>query len=544
MAVVVVPEFCSMKPQQVFVREATGLVRGLGARDALLMNTIGIAALVSAVPLLSTASTVYPGANLYVAFTLAFLVSIPFSLVFAMMAIAFPRTGGDYVFNSRIVHPAYGLASSGLYLSLNIIGIGFFSPFVGFYLSNMFSVAGTIYNIPSLVSLGTFISTGNGTMVLGTILVVWSSLTVIFGLGLYKRTQNALFVLAIIGTVVLFGVMAFSNHQSFVNSFNAAAAPYNTSYSDIMNRATAAGYSPASFSMPTTILATVFFISYLSTPWPQLVAGEIKRPVRSQMISMLGSCVISFLVYLIAIGLYYSAFGVDFTNAITWLATNSPSNYPLPTSPYLTYFASVMAGNPIVLVLVGLGLISWTLALMPNFYLIVSRPLFAYAFDRVFPEKFASINERTHTPVFNILFTAVFSELFLVAAAYASWWYGQMFNGGVFLMIYFLFTMFAAILFPFAKKDLFESSPPIVKGRIGPIPVISLLGAITAGGMIWALSTYLIHPELSGPVNAVSLGTWAAITIFFAGSYFVARWYRKTRQEIDIDFNYRQVPPE
>jgi len=43
---------------------------------------------------------------------IAFGIVIPLSLVFAMFAAAMPRSGGDYVYVSRTLHPAFGMMSS------------------------------------------------------------------------------------------------------------------------------------------------------------------------------------------------------------------------------------------------------------------------------------------------------------------------------------------------------------------------------------------------------------------------------------------------
>src|SRR5918999_4118392 len=96
----------------VFERKATGLVREAGALDTLIynLNFVSLGLMAALVFLFSTAF--YPGANLYLTAVLTFLVVIPTSLVFAFFAASMPRSGADYVYVSRALHPALGMMSS------------------------------------------------------------------------------------------------------------------------------------------------------------------------------------------------------------------------------------------------------------------------------------------------------------------------------------------------------------------------------------------------------------------------------------------------
>ena len=98
-------------PVRMFERQATGLVRAAGTLDVLIynINFVSIGLMAVLVFLFSTAF--YPGANLYVMTLLIFACVIPTSLVFAFFAAAMPRSGGDYVYVSRTLHPALGMMS-------------------------------------------------------------------------------------------------------------------------------------------------------------------------------------------------------------------------------------------------------------------------------------------------------------------------------------------------------------------------------------------------------------------------------------------------
>jgi amino acid transporter len=111
---------------QLFVRNATGLVREVSKWDALIMNTLGMNVALGAIFMLLQAPGNFPGGNMLLAIGIGTLV-MAFTLlwVYSEFAAAMPRAGGDYVFVSRAVHPIAGWLmswSQGLWLIFFWIG--------------------------------------------------------------------------------------------------------------------------------------------------------------------------------------------------------------------------------------------------------------------------------------------------------------------------------------------------------------------------------------------------------------------------------------
>ncbi|HKM78519.1 MAG TPA: APC family permease, partial [Candidatus Bathyarchaeia archaeon] len=101
------------KETPVFIREATGLVRSLSAFDLFnltygqIMPAVGIVFIVSFTPF------GFPQSNMFLAFLVAIpLVAIGPAMIYSMLAASMPRSGGDYVYVSRIIHPALGFMTS------------------------------------------------------------------------------------------------------------------------------------------------------------------------------------------------------------------------------------------------------------------------------------------------------------------------------------------------------------------------------------------------------------------------------------------------
>src|SRR2546430_8154518 len=109
-----------------FLRNATGLLREVSVLDAFIMNPFGMNIAVGAVFLFLQAPANFPQGNMLVAVILGTLL-MAFTLlwVYSTFAAAMPRSGGDYVFVSRALHPFLGWLlgwSQGMWLIFFWIG--------------------------------------------------------------------------------------------------------------------------------------------------------------------------------------------------------------------------------------------------------------------------------------------------------------------------------------------------------------------------------------------------------------------------------------
>ena len=97
------------KTPPTFVRDATGLVREVGAWPSFFAT---FALVTGGVPILLIATLwTAPGANWTLALLTAFVPSLAFAALAVIMAISMPRSGADYVFTSRALHPFLGFVS-------------------------------------------------------------------------------------------------------------------------------------------------------------------------------------------------------------------------------------------------------------------------------------------------------------------------------------------------------------------------------------------------------------------------------------------------
>ena len=104
-------ESATTKGVSLYTRQATGLVREIGVSSNLALN-ISFISLPLAVLVATQAPYAFPGSNLIgIVIITALLCVIP-TLLYGSLSQAMPRSGGDYVFVSRIIHPVIGFAAN------------------------------------------------------------------------------------------------------------------------------------------------------------------------------------------------------------------------------------------------------------------------------------------------------------------------------------------------------------------------------------------------------------------------------------------------
>src|ERR1700745_2261764 len=205
---------------QLFVRNATGLVREVSRWDALIMNTLGMNVALGAIFMLLQAPGNFPGGNMLLAIAIGTLV-MAFTLlwVYSEFAAAMPRAGGDYVFVSRALHPIAGWLmswSQGLWLIFFWIGFN-----AWFALTFAAPVAMT--TIGTVTGQKVWADLSNGllakhdllgihtqwwVLALGTIITVGFGVMLVTGGQWYWRLQKLLFLIAGAGLLVAVGLLA------------------------------------------------------------------------------------------------------------------------------------------------------------------------------------------------------------------------------------------------------------------------------------------------------------------------------------------------
>ena len=94
--------------RDLFVRNATGLVRELSAFDAFNLVFSAVLIPVGITQVMGFTPQFWPHANMLVSFAIATPLVLCFGLVYLYFTTLMPRSGGDYVWVSRTLHPSLG----------------------------------------------------------------------------------------------------------------------------------------------------------------------------------------------------------------------------------------------------------------------------------------------------------------------------------------------------------------------------------------------------------------------------------------------------
>ena len=158
-----------------FTRKATGLVRQARTVDALFYNVMW-ASVALAFAFYWLFYGFYQGSNAWVAFLIAACLGLPGAFLYAMLAQIMPRTGGDYVFNSRSLHPVAGFAASVSYCFWLAVVYGVYTTYIAAYGIGAFSRVMAGYTGSSgWLSFGDWFSTEWGLFLTGSAAVLLSA---------------------------------------------------------------------------------------------------------------------------------------------------------------------------------------------------------------------------------------------------------------------------------------------------------------------------------------------------------------------------------
>jgi amino acid transporter len=538
-----------------FVRDATGLIRQLSHVD-LFVQAVSIMQIgIGTIFMLESVGVFYPGANLFAVIVISGVVGAVFAVLWSMMSAAMPRSGGDYVWISRIVSkvPAIGFSYAVSY------GLGFAIAFnMGFQvwlftngvLSPTFAGLGLIYNNSALTSLGNSLVAGNGLFICGLLLIALAIVTVSLGLRSGTKIINYLFFFSLIVTF-LWIVLGFSAgpsafQQAFDSQFGA------NQYANVLALGKQAGFTGFTFNVVTTLeigFSLGYFALYSNFQYPVWASGEIKK-ANQVWKPYLVAIVVAGAGYYLLVASLYNLMGADWMGAVS-VAAGTPStagSLPFSVPPTFTLFLSIMfKDNPILVFLINAGLVagSFTWFVVP--YVAFSRLIFSMSFDRVLPKVFADVSDKVHVPLKALGLTVILVILWFSQYVYGLFWNPSLLSlANVFFSVSGVapaaWTVAALVFafFPWINKGLYETAMPTAfKKKIG-LPIVTWLGFVVAFTQAWATYAYV---TISAPSPIIATG---AIVVVMLGSfiaYYAIAAIRKS-QGIDLKFIFNVIPPE
>jgi len=281
-----------------FVRDATGIVRGLSVRDVFMISCAGASLQMNFLWLFSWPDLTFPGSSPFWIVTLGLVIVIPITLVYGFLGAAMPRSGGDYIYTSRLLRPDIGFMTSfvvGMVFFL-ILGIDVMYM-VGTSIAPVFSVAGVVFNNPSLLALSTAVSLPMNTFIIGVIIILLTVAVVMMRVTTATKITWAFMALSILGAVITLGLLLSTSREAFVSTWNAKMGQYAT-YDQLIETAKSLGWTASTPNVYASLSALAFAgWIYNGFIWPSYVGGEIKRASKSLVVGMLVGVLFLWLFY-------------------------------------------------------------------------------------------------------------------------------------------------------------------------------------------------------------------------------------------------------
>jgi amino acid transporter len=541
-----------MGASDVFVRKASGLVRVVSPTDALMYAFLA-PTIPYAYHYLIWGQALYPAADYYAA-SLYILFLFPVAALYIWMSVAMPRSGGEYVYTSRIIHPFIGLlASWGMVLGGGLNWSGSLASWGTMWGLGAGSVVwGLQTHNPGLVQWG--IQIGNPSTpfawVHGACLIIAAFFIMWLGT---KWVMRVSWAIACVTWIMLgtYCYLAFTTSPAMVAQRMQSLGGLD--YNAILDQAKTVGWAPGVLAGPfglSTVGAGMTYVglSVLGSTYVANIAGEIKEVRKAQILAQLGSLALFIFYWELFTFATYSGLGLNLIQAIAalWAAGKDMQAFGgLSFSPMTYYLTAYMTDNPILAMIAGpLGfyIINFGGIMALGFGPI--RNLFAYSFDGILPSFVSAVDKKGHAWG-SALLGCIIALIIHTITTFTSWLAMIAFTIAVWMISWAIFGI-AGMIFPWRRRDIFDKSPSLVKTRVAGVPVVSILGLATFIVSVVACAL-IIYPAFTGAAVALQSQYLLATIAFLFGVPTVIFWvsyaYHKS-QGIPVDLRFKEVPPD
>jgi len=537
-----------------FIRKATGLVRSWSVMDAFVYAFFSINLVT--LGLYSFSQMYYFEGGMINALIISAIFIFFEVIVYAGLIAVMPRSGGDYVWQSRILGGAVGfiLAVTGWWFILWL-----WVPLYG----DMFR---HIVLVPILGIFGAqnlalwFAGTQTGAFVASLITLGVVSIFIALGMKTYAKIQKYSFYGGVLGLLIVIVLLLTGSNAAFKAGLDANASSMFGAEAGVYDATAALGTEAGAITPLTggTLLAVFLVLPYmvffnLWPNWGATLYGEVrgatdfKRNI-SGMGWALGVTTVLGIVLFLAISKtigwdFYVQAGAAWWN-YAWGYTDVAPAFPV--WPYPALLASFLTTSKLVQFIVVVLMSLWWFGWCGTVFLSSTRVIFAAAFDRLLPERVADVNEQTGTPVNALLLMVVPSILVAYLFSYniANFQTLTLCSTLVIAVTY-LGTTISAIVLPYTKPDMYKASP-IAKYNVFGIPLITVAGVIFGGFLVFLLYQWLFDPNALygiGLTNRSSVIYMLGMYVLAGVIYFGFRSARK-RQGIDMDKVQAEIPVE
>src|SRR5215469_703038 len=526
-----------------FLRNATGLVRGWNVRDSLIYAVLATNFVTLGMYEFTFAGPAFPQGQMLTSVLISAVLVSFLVVAYTGLIVTIPRAGGDYVWQTRILGSGLGfvMATTGWWFILwlwapiygNILAVQFFEP-----------LWATLGNASGAAWFGT----NNGIFVVTLITIALAGVLVSIGMGGYARIQKWCIYGGLIGFLIIVGLLLFNSHASFISSFNYEAHKIfgiNHAYQATNAAAVKAGFHAPSMGFgplgPTLLLVPAMMFFILWPNWGATLYGEIrgasdfKRVFRGMFFGLWITTALTVIFFL----LMAKTFGWDFYQNANAAFYNG--KFPLPVWPYPFMFVGWLVHNTAFQVILILVMSLWFFGWVGTLFLSSTRVIFAAAFDRVLPDRAAEVSEKRKVPLYSLILMLLPAVGLAAIYSYSTTFRTYTLDATLVIAVTYLFSSFAVVILPWRKPDLWAASPASRFKFLG-VPIVPAAGVVTIALLVFDLVEWFSN-DLYFVNNKDSLIFMGAMYVLAIIVYVTARIVRQ-RQGIDLGMINKEIPVE
>jgi basic amino acid/polyamine antiporter, APA family len=526
-----------------FLRNATGLVRGWSVRDSMIYACLSTN--VVTLGMVEWAyQSLFPHGNLLYSILISGVWVSFLVIAYTGLVVTIPRAGGDYVWQSRILNSGLGfvMAATGWWFILWL-----WAPIYGTVLSEEFFQP--LWATTGHAGAASWFATHNGIFVVTLITIVLAGVLVSIGMAGYARVQKWCFYGGLVGFGIIVIILLITSKASFISSFNSQALKLfgiNNGYAVTNATAVKAGYVAPSFgggTFSTSLLLVPLMMFYLLWPnWGTTLYGEVRgasdfRRVFGGMFVGLWTTVLLSVAFLL---LFAKTFGWSFYMNINynWLSATKAG---LPIFPYPVMLASWVVHSSVFQFILILIMSLWFFGWVGTLFLSSTRVIFAAAFDRVLPDAAAQVSEKRRVPFASLVLMLLPAVGLGALYAYNTTFAGYTLDATLVIAVTYLFSAIAVVILPLRKPDLWYASPASKMKLLG-VPVVPAAGVITIALLVFNLYEWLSNGTygVNHKGSLVYMGAMYVLAIVIYGGARIIR----NRQGIDLGLINKEIPVE
>ena len=538
---------------QLFVRNATGLVKGWSRFDAFVYSymsvnfvTLGLYFSLSVLPFVATGQVI--PALIITAIFVSFLVFSYAGLISVM-----PRAGGDYVWQSRLLTPGIGfvLAVTGWWFIL-----WYWTPiYANILIIEVLQPIAAVLKSPAAI---TWLASDTGVFVVSVAVTILAGALVALGMKGYARIQKICFYIGGLSLLIMFVIMIFTSHGHFITAFNSAAHHLFGKQGNVYAQTLTVAAKGNSYVAPAQLGVSPFFgQSLLLIPilcfwilypnWGATLYGEVRGAgdFRGVLRGMMAGLWVTFAIAIVFLFLVEKTFGWQFFNAANmnyWGAVYGSK--AAPTTPVWSFpplLVSFLIPTAALRAIFLLVFATWFIGWAGTLFLSSTRVVFAAAFDRILPERTSYVSERRHVPVWGLVLMLVPSLVVSALYAYTSEFKTFVLDAVLVPAVTFFGTLIAGMILPWRKRELFENSV-VGRYRLAGVPVIAVTSGLAAIFIGWNIYQWLTNSTygVNNHTSLIFMGAMYALAIVI---YVTAKLVRR-RQGINLKLVYGEIPAE